>query len=155
MSKELSVLLNETPVGVLRTTAGDGCEFELLESYKDASPRPTLGQTFLDDLDSVHHVRGGVPPWFANLLPEGALLDRIADKAGVHHSRKLHLLALLGEDLPGAVRVSGSALQDEPEGTAATTSIGASSIQTGSEPSCRPPTICFRRWFTARQMTWR
>ena len=64
MSKEYTVLLGETPVGRLGTDHRDGCEFQLLSSYKDAYPRPTLGQYFLDDLDKVERVRSGVPPWF-------------------------------------------------------------------------------------------
>ena len=96
----------------MRTYARDGCEFELLQSYRDAYPRPTLGQWFLDDLERIEHVRSGVPPWFANLLPEGPLRDLVANRAGVHPSRALYLLTLLGEDLPGAIRIRGETPPD-------------------------------------------
>jgi len=114
MTQAFTVLLDDLPVGTLRTDARDGCEFSLLRSFRDARPRPTLGQYFLDDLEHVDHVRLGVPPWFANLLPEGALRELIAEQADVHPARELYLLALLGEDLPGAVRIRG-AVGEAPE----------------------------------------
>jgi serine/threonine-protein kinase HipA len=89
MTQAFAVLLDDFPVGTLRTDARDGCEFSLLRSYRDARPRPTLGQYFLDDLERVDQVRSGVPPWFANLLPEGALRELIAEQADVHPAREL------------------------------------------------------------------
>lgn len=105
MARTLRVLLNETPVGLLSLAPGEGSDFRLLESYKVAYPRPVLGQTFLDDLDQIHHTRARVPAWFSNLLPEGPLRELIARQAGMHISREFHLLRHLGEDLPGAVRI--------------------------------------------------
>lgn len=105
MTVSLHVLLNDLPVGTLSRDRHDGCEFRLLESYKQAYPRPVLGQAFLDDLDQVHRTRSKVPPWFSNLLPEGPLRDLVAERAGVAPSRELFLLRHLGEDLPGAVRI--------------------------------------------------
>lgn len=101
----LWVLLHDTPVGMLSPTSSDGCEFRLLESYKRAHPRPVLGQIFLDDLERVQRSRARVPSWFSNLLPEGPLRELIARKAGVLATREWFLLDLLGEDLPGAVRI--------------------------------------------------
>ncbi len=106
----LRVLLNDTVVGALSLDQYEGTEFRLLESYKQAYPRPVLGQMFLDDLDQVCRSRARVPPWFSNLLPEGPLRDLVAQQAGVHSSREFFLLSYLGEDLPGAVRI----LADEP-----------------------------------------
>lgn len=104
---ELTVWLHDTPVGILRLTTNEGTDFRLLESYKGAYPRPVLGQLFLDDLNQVQHSRSRVPPWFSNLLPEGPLRELVAHQAGVHVSREFHLLHHLGEDLPGAVRITG------------------------------------------------
>jgi len=112
MNESYAVMLNEQQVGNLTRDAGDGAEFRLSEPYKHASPRPVLGQMFLDDPDRVHHNRIGVPPWFSNLLPEGRLRELIAERAGVHSSRELCLLALLGDDLPGAVRVVAEDVPD-------------------------------------------
>jgi HipA N-terminal domain len=101
----LKVLLNDMAVGTLSLNQYEGTEFRLLESYKQAYPRPVLGQVFLDDLDQVCRSRARVPPWFSNLLPEGPLRDLVAQQAGVHSTREFFLLNHLGEDLPGAVRI--------------------------------------------------
>ena len=105
MEHPLGVWLNDAPVGQLNLTRNDGCEFRLLESYKNAYPRPILGQQFLDDPDHVHSSRQRTPPWFSNLLPEGPLRQLIARQAGVSVYREFFLLHHLGEDLPGAVRI--------------------------------------------------
>ncbi len=47
-----------------------------------------------------------LPPFFSNLLPEGALREYLANKVNVHPEREFFLLSVLGKDLPGAVRVS-------------------------------------------------
>ena len=70
MAHPLRVWLNEIPVGQLNLTRNDGCEFRLFESYRNAYPRPILGQQFLDDPDQVHSSLQRTPPWFSNLLPE-------------------------------------------------------------------------------------
>lgn len=105
MAALLRVLLDDLPVGTLSQDRNDGCEFRLLESYKQAYPRPVLDQVFLDDLDQIQRTRSKVPPWFSNLLPEGPLRELVAERAGVAPSRELFLLRHLGEDLPGAVRI--------------------------------------------------
>ena len=43
------------------------------------------------------------PPFFSNLLPEGGLRRRIAQRLKVHEEHEFLLLSALGEDLPGAV----------------------------------------------------
>lgn len=103
--KSLRVLLHEAHIGNLSLGANEAVEFRLLESYKNAYPRPVLGQVFLDDLNRVSRSRARVPAWFSNLLPEGVLRELIARQAGVATSREYFLLAYLGEDLPGAVRL--------------------------------------------------
>ncbi len=105
MARVLSVLLGDLPVGRLTLSASDGSDFRLLESYRQAYPRPVLGQTFLDDPNHVWSTRARVPPWFSNLLPEGPLRELIAKQAGVPATREFFLLRHLGEDLPGGVRI--------------------------------------------------
>ena len=110
--RRLQVLVNDTVVGTLETDRRESCEFRLTASYREAYPRPVLGQMFLDDLEQVHRTRMGVPPWFSNLLPErdGELRKLIAGKAGISKEREFLLLHHLGQDLPGAVRI----IADEP-----------------------------------------
>jgi len=117
MATTLRVLLHDTPVGLLSLDSREGSDFRLLESYKQAYPRPVLGQRFLDDLDRVQHTRARVPPWFSNLLPEGPLRELVAKQAGVHASREFFLLRHLGEDLPGAVRIIADAASGGPDET--------------------------------------
>lgn len=112
----LRVLLDSTAVGALDLNRGKA-EFRISASYREAHPRPVLGQTFLDDLEKVYGAGGGrVPPWFSNLLPEGALRELVADRAGVPTNHEFLLLRHLGRDLPGAVRVVADDLpwHDEP-----------------------------------------
>ncbi len=103
-SRELHVLLDESHVGVLRYEL-EAVRFRPSDEYIALPHRPVLGQVFEDDLEREHRVRSGLPPWFANLLPEGPLRTLVAGAAGVHPTRDFFLLAHLGEDLPGAVRV--------------------------------------------------
>lgn len=98
----LEVWIGETRAGTL-TRTGEGASFRLDDDYLTLADRPVLGQVFEDDPRAEHHVRFGVPVWFANLLPEGALRELIARRADVHVSRSWFLLGLLGADLPGAV----------------------------------------------------
>ncbi len=105
MAKVLSVLLGDLPVGRLTLGDNDGSDFRLLDSYKQAYPRPVLGQIFLDDPDKVWSTRGRVPAWFSNLLPEGPLRELIAEQAGIPAAREFFLLHHLGEDLPGGIRI--------------------------------------------------
>jgi serine/threonine-protein kinase HipA len=51
-------------------------------------------------------------PFFSNLLPEGALRDYLARKAGVHPGREFFLLRALGRDLPVAVTVETENFMD-------------------------------------------
>jgi serine/threonine-protein kinase HipA len=107
MTKPLVVSINGVRAGLLQPR-NEGSIFELDEEYLDLPNRPVLGQIFEDDPNRPHRTRQGVPPWFANLLPEGPLRQLIAERANVHESRSLFLLNLLGDDLPGAVAVHGS-----------------------------------------------
>lgn len=118
MEYPLGVWLNDAPVGQLNMTRNDGCEFRLLESYKNAYPRPILGQQFLDDPDHVHSSRQRTPPWFSNLLPKGPLRQLIARQAGFSLNREFFLLHHLGEDLPGAVRIVAAEAFPEDAGVA-------------------------------------
>ncbi|HEU4733772.1 MAG TPA: type II toxin-antitoxin system HipA family toxin [Kofleriaceae bacterium] len=123
---ELRVLLGTVEVGDLRSERDGRTEFAFAADYLTAAWRPVLGQYFEDHLDEVHRSHTRLPPFFSNLLPEGGLRELISRRAGIHRDREAQLLAVLGEDLPGAVvirRLDDTAgNQDE---TADRASVGA------------------------------
>jgi serine/threonine-protein kinase HipA len=104
------VLLGDVEVGVLVRT-GEHSRFEPSQAWAEqpAGERPVLGQQFEEDPYAAHVGRNrmGVPLWFEHLLPEvgGPLRDAVAAAADVSPARGFSLLLLLGEELPGAVRV--------------------------------------------------
>lgn len=103
----LAVLLGDLDVARLESRDDGAILLRFLESYRQLRPRPVLGLYYLDKLRRPIPATSGLPAFFANLLPEaGSPLRRlVARAAGVHGSQELHLLAHLGEDLPGAVIV--------------------------------------------------
>lgn len=98
------VWLSRTFVGTLRQR-GDHVRFTIHPSYADDPHRPVLGLVFEQDLQRVHSAALRLPPWFSNLLPEGAQRAWIARQRGVSERREMELLAEVGHDLPGAVTV--------------------------------------------------
>ncbi|HLL00195.1 MAG TPA: type II toxin-antitoxin system HipA family toxin [Myxococcaceae bacterium] len=104
----LEVRLGGVHVGTLTLLADEVSEFVISEEYRQRYPRPVLGQFFEDDLTRRHTSRMRLPPFFANLLPEGPLRELIAEREGIHKQREFFLIARLGEDLPGAVVVTPS-----------------------------------------------
>lgn len=64
-----------------------------------------LGIVFEQDMHARHASALRLPPWFSNLLPEGRLRDWIAADEHISLDREMELLAAVGPDLPGAVRV--------------------------------------------------
>lgn len=103
---EAEVRLHGRRVGVLVYDKG-GSAF----TYEDDLTVPghsTLGQIFEDDPRKVRRARVGVPPWFANLLPEGELRKQVLREMGGGNIGDFSLLLRLGASLPGAVTVHGS-----------------------------------------------
>jgi serine/threonine-protein kinase HipA len=100
----IRVFLGDQPAGDLTVYPDDRTEFTLSSDYLSLYPRPVLGQTFEDNLERTHSSRMQLPPFFSNLLPEEKNRDLIALQLGVSPKREAHLLAYLGEDLPGNVR---------------------------------------------------
>ncbi len=103
----VEVRLHGRKIGQLthRSELGDATEFRLDADYINTRARAVLGQCFEDDPGRVWRTTHLVPAWFSNLLPEGVLRRLLAKRANVNPERELHLLAVLGEDLPGAVTV--------------------------------------------------
>jgi serine/threonine-protein kinase HipA len=102
---ELRVLLGARDVGVIRSQRDGRIELAFSPEYLMLEDRPVLGQYFEDHLDEIHRNQTHLPPFFSNLLPEGGLRELVARRAGLHRDREAHLIAVLGEDLPGAVVV--------------------------------------------------
>jgi serine/threonine-protein kinase HipA len=75
------------------------------QQYREDPDRPVLGLLFEQDPLLAHSAALRLPPWFSNLLPEGRLREWIAADRGVSADREMELLAQVGHDLPGAVRV--------------------------------------------------
>ncbi|MFT4216103.1 MAG: HipA domain-containing protein [Micropruina sp.] len=98
------VWLHEYRVGTL-SQKGDHTRFVFDEDYLNSANRPVLGLHFEQDLTAKHSRALRLPEWFSNLLPEGILRDWIARDRQVSPTREMELLAQVGHDLPGAVRV--------------------------------------------------
>lgn len=99
-----SVWLRSDRVGTL-FQRGDYTRFVFSEEYLNDPDRPVLGLMFEQDLSARHAAALRLPCWFSNLLPEGRLRDWIAAARKVSPQREMELLAQVGHDLPGAVRV--------------------------------------------------
>lgn len=106
----LEIFLYEEKIGFLTLLPGDKNLFTFTQEYIDHQDRPTLSQSFKDISGELivdqKPVRTRLPPFFANLLPEGHLREYLANQAGVNPNREFFLLAALGKDLPGALKVS-------------------------------------------------
>ena len=105
----LTVLLHNQPIGTLTLLPGDRTLFAFEQDYIDNAQRPTLSLSFKDiygDLiTDVRPTQTRVPPFFANLLPEGRMREYLAERADVNPEREFFLLWVLGRDLSGATRI--------------------------------------------------
>jgi len=100
---EAEVRLHGRRVGVLTYMDG-GSSFSYEDDLTSADHRP-LGQIFEDDPGKIRIARVGVPPWFANLLPEGELRKQVVREMGDVNVGDFTLLLRLGANLPGAVTI--------------------------------------------------
>jgi len=86
---------------------GDHTVFAFTDSYLDDRAAPVLSLSMKDSFGNVipatRPTQTKLPPFFSNLLPEGAMRDYLAVRAGVKQVREFFLLSALGADLPGAV----------------------------------------------------
>jgi serine/threonine-protein kinase HipA len=108
--RALAVELHGRRIGVISRLAGDRQLFALEESYVTDPARPTLSLSFKAQsgelITTPRTYVARVPPFFANLLPEGHLRAYLAAHAGVKPEREFFLLAALGADLPGGMIVT-------------------------------------------------
>lgn len=116
MTRRLAVRLNSLAIGDLVERADGIVEFHIREDYRRIENRPVLGQLFEDDPRATYHGRrdSPLPTFFANLLPEGRLRALFETSGLVEERDDTGLLALLGQDLPGAVIVEP--MPDETDG---------------------------------------
>jgi serine/threonine-protein kinase HipA len=92
------------------------------EAWRLDVSRPTLSLTLHPDFPRADALmqkpwvrQQRLHPWFSNLLPEGALRAFLAQRLKVHPDNEFPLLASLGHDLPGALRVSPVSPDDMPD----------------------------------------
>lgn len=116
--QSLLVRLGDVTVGYLTHYPGERTVFVVSDDFLDLGPaRPILSLSMarpgdepgtLALLRDARHKSASVkaPPFFSNLLPEGGLRARIAQRLKVHEDREFALLAAIGHDLPGAVVLS-------------------------------------------------
>ncbi|NTF18154.1 type II toxin-antitoxin system HipA family toxin [Agrobacterium rubi] len=114
-------------VGELVRATDGMSRFHIDEAYIALAERPILSSCLLrpgdrDQTDSLlrdsTHLKGGrgIPAWFENLLPEGALRTHIEADTG--RMADFDLLRQLGCDLPGAVVVTDESARQHTVETA-------------------------------------
>ena len=143
----LGIYLEPSPnssfrVGTLARDRDGSVRFLIDDGYLAFGPgRPVLSLAWKgrNEDDSIQRLlsprdklsRGGyLPPFFDNLLPEGALRDLVDREFGTGNFDDFDVLARLGEDLPGAViaRVEAVEVDNRP-----------SSAQARSHPPAKSP----------------
>lgn len=102
---KLHVSLGDVAVGTLERTSDLRTVFRFDDEYVALPRRPVLGQFFIDKLRRPLPPEPQLPAFFANLLPEGRLRTLVASAIDAREHHEFRLLAHLGDDLPGAVRV--------------------------------------------------
>ena len=104
----LDIFLHDRRIGTVARVDGDRSIFTFDEGYLADEERPTLSLAYRDQyggmINAPRVYQTQIEPFFSNLLPEGALRDYLARRAGIKPVREYLLLAQLGGDLPGAVR---------------------------------------------------
>ncbi len=114
---ELRVLLQDRHVATITRLADDRNVLAFTPGYLEDGHRPTLSLGFKGEdgelLTEFAPTRTALHPYFSNLLPEGAMRDYLARRAGVKSAREFLLLGVLGRDLPGAVTIEAPELEAE------------------------------------------
>ncbi|MGQ4616335.1 HipA domain-containing protein [Nocardia sp. R7R-8] len=89
--------------------------FEFIDEYLADPNRPVLGLRFEERPRAKFAANVRLPQWFSNLLPEGAMREWIAAERDVAPEREMELIARVGHDLPGAVRVLPAEFDSVPD----------------------------------------
>ena len=103
----LKVELGTIEVGTLEMFADCAHRFTFSEGYisRLLPDRPVLGQLFEDRFPHSVDVDGPIC-WFSHLLPQGVMRTWRSRLLGIDGDDDFALLTELGEDMPGAVRLS-------------------------------------------------
>ncbi len=105
----LDILLHGKPIGTMTQLPGDRNLFAFNSEYIDDPSRPTLSLSFKDVMGhlitEIAPTKTRVPPFFANLLPEGPMREYLVRHDNLNPKREFYLLAVLGNDLPGAIQI--------------------------------------------------
>lgn len=116
--KVLRVLLYNQPIGTLTRLPGDKNLFAFDETYIKNGSRPILSLSFKDSLGElitdIDMTRTRLPPFFANLLPEGAMREYLAMRGNINPTHEFFLLWVLGQDLPGALTIQAMDIDKLP-----------------------------------------
>lgn len=108
-------------VGTLTRDADGAVAFTVAEAYLRDPDRPVLSLSWYDPMSEESTrdrlalrgdkigLHGSVPPWFAGLLPEGALRELVLTEMGPGDHDQFDVLTRLGADLPGAVLIAPEA----------------------------------------------
>lgn len=110
----MSVRVSGHLVGSLVRDRDGGVRFRPDPAWLEGGQHPPLGLSFLQN-PRPPVLRGWLPAWFENLLPEpgSALRTWLCQRYNHRQTDSVALLAQLGRDLPGAVEVLGC-LDPEP-----------------------------------------
>jgi serine/threonine-protein kinase HipA len=112
MSNVLDVFLYDQKIGTITLLPNDSTMFVFEDAYIADAKRPALSQSFIKPtgelITETRPYRMKLPPFFSNLLPEGAMRNYLAEMGGVKPEREFHLLRLLGDDLSGAITIKDS-----------------------------------------------
>ncbi len=105
-------------VGTLIRDSDGAVAFNVAEAYLRDANRPVMSLSWYDPTSDTHSrdrlasrddkigLHGSVPPWFAGLLPEGALRELVLTEMGPGDHDQFDVLTRLGADLPGAVLIT-------------------------------------------------
>ncbi len=128
----------ELRIGTLVRDASGAMTFDVDETYIGLGPkRPIVSLAWRGETDelSVRRLRNkndkstrgpNLPPYFENLLPEGALLDLVEKEFGTGAFDSYDVLRRLGLDLPGAIVARAEAGDEAPLAKAAAKPVSQS-----------------------------
>jgi len=107
--KSLHVFLYDKIIGTITHLAGERYLFAWEDTYINDFNRPTLSLSFKNYLGELitdfKPTKQRLPPFFANLLPEGLLRDYLAGLLNINPEKEFALIQALGQDLPGAITI--------------------------------------------------
>ncbi|WP_050467669.1 type II toxin-antitoxin system HipA family toxin [Herbaspirillum chlorophenolicum] len=130
MLRSLRIRLGLVDVGSLFALDDGRCYFRFDDAYAANAQRPVLSQLYLASSEERTAAqllnptlavnrgdgKGGLPPFFQNLLPEGQLRKHLIQRAGLPPDDEFGLLAYCGKDLPGDVSALAEQLDDKHMG---------------------------------------